>query len=229
MAALYFFGLFDYLNFENLKNSQDRLEAFYIRNPLLTVGIYFMFYVFIASLSLPLTILVTVAGGFLFGMVIGVLLSSFASVIGATFSFLVARFLFQDFFKRKFKKRYQKISDKFAKEGAYYLFTLRLIPLIPFFFVNVLMGLTSIRTRVFFVVSQVAMLPGTIIYTYGGSRLAQVQSIRDIASFKILSALALLGIFPLATKKLVEKRFFLPLIINRQSPIKTPSAIRLIS
>ena len=208
IAVLYFFDLFEYFSFENLKHEQDRLKGFYLKRPFLTAGIYFAFYVFISTLSFPFTILVTVVGGLLFGLVLGVLLSSFASVIGATFSFLTARFLLRDFFRRKFKTRFRKMSERFDREGVYYLFTLRLVPLVPFFFVNVLMGLTSIKTRVFFIVSQIAMLPGTIIYTYGGSRLAQVQGLRDIASFKVLSALALLGIFPLAAKKLVNKRLY---------------------
>ena len=207
-AVLYFFNVFEYFSFENLKNGQDRLKGFYFQYPLLTAGIYFIVYVFVSSLSLPFTVFLTVAGGLLFGLVLGVLLSSFASVIGATFSFLTARFFLRDFLRTKFKTRFRKMSERFDREGGYYLFTLRLVPLVPFFFVNVLMGLTSIKTRVFFIVSQIAMLPGTIIYTYGGSRLAQVQSLRDIASFKVLSALALLGIFPLAAKKLVNKRFY---------------------
>lgn len=204
-VALYLFDLLDYFRFENLKAQQNSLENFYSNNPLLTIGGFFCIYVFIASFSLPLTALLTLSSGFLFGLTLGTLLSSFASVIGATVSFLMSRFFLKSFVERKFKSSLKKVSNSFEKEGIYYLFALRLIPLIPFFLVNILMSLTTIKTKVFFLASQIGMLPSTIAYAYAGTRISQIQTPGDIFSFKVLSAFAILGLLPLATKKLMDK------------------------
>ena len=211
IGALYFFDLFDYLHFEYLKNEHSRLKEFYTANPFLTMGIYFLTYIFISSFSLPFTAFMTLAGGFIFGIGLGVLLSSFASVLGATFSFLISRFFLYDFFNKKLKFRFRKAFNRFNKEGSYYLFTLRLVPMVPFFLVNILMSLTTIKTRTFFIVSWVAMLPGTVVYAYAGKRLSEIETLNDIMSFNILSSLTFLGIFPLIAKKVAKKLpYFFP-------------------
>lgn len=211
IGALYFFNLFDYFHFENLKKEHFRLKDFYNSNPFLTMGIYFLTYIFISSFSLPFTAFMTLAGGFIFGIGLGVLLSSFAAVLGATFSFLISRFFLYDFFNKKLKSRFRRVFNRFNKEGSYYLFTLRLVPMVPFFLVNILMSLTTIRTKTFFTVSWVAMLPGTVVYAYAGRRLSQIETLNDIMSFNILSSLTFLGIFPLVAKKAVKKLpYFFP-------------------
>lgn len=205
IGALYFLDFFDYLRFENLKNEHFRLKEFYTAKPFLTIGIYFLVYIFISSFSLPFTALMTLIGGFIFGIFFGVLLSSVASVLGATFSFLISRFFLYNFVNQKLKRRFRKVFNSFNKEGPYYLFTLRLVPMVPFFLVNILMSLTNIKTRVFFVISWIAMLPGTIVYAYAGRQLSQIERLNDILSFNILSSLAFLGLFPLIAKKTVKK------------------------
>lgn len=146
----------------------------------------------------------TVAGGMIFGLYIGTLLCSFASTIGATCAFLAARFLFQERLQEKFSNRLVAINKGIEKDGAFYLFTLRLVPAFPFFMVNLVMGLTPMKTLTFFLISQVGMLAGTIIYVYAGTQLSQIKSMQDIISGKLLFAFILLGLFPLLSKKIIE-------------------------
>ena len=204
LAAFYIFDLHRYLTLETLKQQQHALSDYYHTHPWQTILIYLAIYVGATALSLPGAALLTLAGGALFGLVVGAVVISFASSIGATLAFLVSRFLLRDYVQQKFADRLRGVNDGFAKDGAFYLFTLRLIPLVPFFLVNLLMGLTPMRAWRFYLVSQLGMLPATLIYTNAGTQLAQLQSLRDIASPGIIISLALLGLFPLAAKKLLE-------------------------
>lgn len=204
LIAFFVFDLQRYLTLDTLKQQQQVLSDYYAAHPSQTILIYLAVYVGATALSLPGAALLTLAGGALFGLLVGTVIISFASSIGATLAFLAARFLLRDYVQKKFASRLQGINDGFAKDGAFYLFTLRLIPAVPFFMVNLLMGLTPMRAWRFYLVSQLGMLPATLVYTNAGTQLGQLQSLRDIATPEILISLALLGVFPLAAKKLLE-------------------------
>lgn len=201
------FFLLDAGRFFTLEYAQAQRESFlqfYAEHQLLTIALYFMIYVIVTALSLPGAAIMTLVGGGVFGLLIGTVVVSFASTIGATLAFLVSRFLLHDYVQTKFGERLQAINRGIEKEGAFYLFTLRLIPIFPFFVINLVMGLTPLKTRQFFFVSQIGMLAGTIVYVNAGSQLASIQSMGDILSPSLLLSFALLGLFPLLAKKLVE-------------------------
>lgn len=173
-------------------------------NRALALSGFFLLYVAVAALSLPGASILTLAAGAIFGFLTGVILASFASTIGATLAFLFSRFMFRDGVQKKFSSYLQTINNGIEEEGMFYLFTLRLIPIVPFFVVNLLMGLTTIKTVAFALVSQVGMLPGTAVFVNAGNQLAQIDSLKDILSPSLLAAFALLGIFPIVAKKLIE-------------------------
>lgn len=143
----------------------------------------------------------TLVGGMLFGVLWGTLIVSFASTIGATLAFLASRFLFRDFVQKKFGNKLKAVNEGIQKEGKFYLFTLRLIPAFPFFVINMVMGLTSIKVLTYFVVSQIGMLPGTIVYVNAGTQLSKLENLSGIVSPSLLLSFALLGILPLTLKK----------------------------
>ncbi len=193
------FFAFDFqhqLSFENLKAHQAFLETFYAGNTLLTILIYAGAYIIITGLSLPGAAVMTLAGGALFGLTAGTVIVSFASTIGATLAFLAARFLFKDYIQDRFADRLQNINDGIEKDGPFYLFTLRLVPVFPFFVVNAVMGLTPMKVSMFYIVSQVGMLPGTLAYINAGTQLAQVKTMFGILSPGLIASFALLAIFP---------------------------------
>ncbi|MBF0242001.1 MAG: TVP38/TMEM64 family protein [Desulfamplus sp.] len=190
-----------YLTFEYLKSSQKLFQSYYTENQLITIVIYMALYITITSLSLPGAVIMTLAGGALFGLWLGLLLVSFASTIGATISFLAARFLLKDYVQQKLGEKLKAANDGIEKDGAFYLFTLRLVPLFPFFIINLVMGLTSIRTSIFYIVSQIGMLPGTFVYINAGRQLGKIESLTGILSVELILSFVLLGIFPLAAKK----------------------------
>ncbi|HET7314423.1 TIGR04283 family arsenosugar biosynthesis glycosyltransferase, partial [Salinisphaera sp.] len=145
----------------------------------------------------------TLAGGALFGLVRGVLLVSFASSIGATLAFLAARFLLRDWVQKRYRRRLQAVNDGIEKDGAWYLFSLRLVPVFPFFVINLVMGLTPMRTVTFYAISQIGMLAGTVVYVYAGTRIAAIDHVADVFSPGLIAALVLLGLFPLIARKLM--------------------------
>lgn len=207
LIAILLFFIFDlqhYLTLEYLQNSKAKLATYNTEQPFLTLGIYMLIYIFVAALSLPGATILTVAAGAIFGVVKGTLAVSFASTIGATLAMLVARTLLRNYVQEKFKDPIQTINQKIEQEGAFYLFTLRLVPAFPFFVINLVMGLSPMRTLTFAWVSQIGMLAGTIVYVNAGSELGKIESLSDIASPSLLLAFALLGVFPLALKKLVD-------------------------
>jgi dihydrolipoamide dehydrogenase len=201
-----FFDLGGYLTLDQLKETRDELQAWVQTHPYISVGGYFALYVLVTGLSLPGAAVLTLAGGALFGLWTGTLLVSFASTLGATLAFLIARFLLRDWVEGRFKDRFERINEGVKKEGAFYLFTLRLVPLFPFFLINLVMGLTGIRTLTFFVVSQVGMLPGTAVFVNAGTQLAQIESLGEIFSPSIIFSFALIGVFPLLSRWAI--RFF---------------------
>ncbi|WP_218110207.1 TVP38/TMEM64 family protein [Oligoflexus tunisiensis] len=203
VVAYFFLGLDSYLTLDALKAQLSQFQAFYQEHQLLTVLIYFGIYVVMAALSLPGAAVLTLAGGALFGFGLGLLLVSFASTLGATGAFLVARFLLRDTIQNRYRERLVKFNEGIQKEGAFYLFTLRLVPIFPFFVINLVMGLTPLRASTFYWVSQLGMLPGTMVYVLAGTQLARFQSLAGIVSLEIFVSFALLGIFPLLAKRFI--------------------------
>jgi pyruvate/2-oxoglutarate dehydrogenase complex dihydrolipoamide dehydrogenase (E3) component/uncharacterized membrane protein YdjX (TVP38/TMEM64 family) len=205
-AAAVFFaaGWHRYLSFENLKAQQAALQELRAAHPAATALLFFAAYVAMTGLSLPGATLLTLLAGALFGLLWGTVLVSFASSIGATLAFLVSRFLLRDWVQARHGGQLQAINRGVEKEGGFYLFTLRLIPAVPFFVINLAMGLTPMGAITFYWVSQLGMLAGTIVYVYAGTQLAAIDSPRDILSPGLIGAFVLLGIFPLIAKKLVD-------------------------
>ena len=204
LILLLLFDLHHYLTLEYLKYSKDKLNSYYQDNPLIVLGTYFFIYLTSTAFSVPGATVLTLAGGALFGLVAGTLVVSFASTIGATLAMLISRLLLKDWVQNRFADQMIKINSGILKEGTFYLFALRLLPAVPFFVINLVMGLTHIRTVTFFWVSQLGMLPATLVYVNAGSELGKVQTIDDILSSSLIISFLLLGIFPLLIKKIVS-------------------------
>ena len=204
VVAFFALGGNRYLTFEAIKAQQAAIAGYYQANQGQTIALFFAGYVAVTALSLPGAALMTLLAGAIFGLWTGVIIVSFASSIGATLAFLASRFLLRDWVQAKFGDRLKGINDGVAKEGGFYLFTLRLIPVVPFFAINLLMGLTPIRTLVYYLVSQAGMLAGTIVYVNAGTQLAQITSLKGILSPGLLGAFVLLGIFPIIAKKIID-------------------------
>jgi len=204
-VALFFLFDFDsYLTLTAIKNSQQFFQNLYLDHPFLVPGAYFIFYLCLVALNLPGAGVMTLVGGALFGFWTGTILVSFASTLGATLACMVTRYLFREPVQKRFGTLLIKINQGIAKEGSLYLFTLRLIPLFPFFVINLLMGLTNLSLFKFYWISQVGMLPGTMIYINAGRELGKLDSLSGILSPSLFIAFALLGLFPLMTKKVME-------------------------
>ena len=204
-AGLFFaLDLGHYLSLDWLKAQQAAIAAYRADHPLAAVAAYFALYVAVTALSLPGAALMTLAGGAVFGLLWGTLIVSFASSIGATLAFLASRFLLRDWVMTRFGRRLAAIDAGVRKEGAFYLFTLRLVPVFPFFLVNLLLGLTAMKARAFYWVSQLGMLAGTVVYVNAGTQLARIDSLAGIVSPGLLLSFALLGVFPLIANRIVE-------------------------
>ncbi len=204
-AAFFIFDLQRFFTLEALKAQQAAIEAYRNAHPFLAALWYGLIYIAVTALSLPGAAVMTLAGGAVFGLLWGTVIVSFASSIGATLAFLVARFVLRDWVRQHFGDRLQAIDDGIRRDGPFYLFTLRLVPVFPFFVINLAMGLTAMPARTFYWVSQVGMLPGTIVYVNAGTQLARIESLGDILSPALLGSFALLGLFPWMAKWLVEK------------------------
>lgn len=204
-VALFFsLDLHHTLTIEGLKSSLGQFQAWQAASPLMVGLIFFLLYVLVTALSLPGAAIMTLAAGALFGLGWGTLIVSFASSLGATGAFVVARYLLRDSIQEQFGHRLSAINSGIAKDGAFYLFTLRLVPLFPFFVINLLMGLTTIRVRTFYWVSQIGMLAGTVVYVNAGTQLAQLTSVSGILSPGLLMSFALLGVFPWLARRFVS-------------------------
>ena len=204
LAAYFYFDLGRFLSLDYLKQRQSDFAALYADNPLLVIGAFFLVYVAVTALSLPGAAIMTLAGGAVFGVLVGTVIVSFASSIGATLAFLASRYVLRDSVQSRFASRLADIDKGIAKDGAFYLFTLRLVPLVPFFVINLVMGLTRMKAGVFYLTSQLGMLAGTVVYVNAGTQLAKIDSLRGILSPALLGSFVLLGIFPLIAKKVVE-------------------------
>ena len=193
-----------FLSLTYLQQSQAGFATLYAQSPWLVRGAFFALYVAVASLSIPGAAVLTLAGGGVFGLGWGLLLVSFASTLGATVSFLMARFVLRKLVQERFGTWLAEINRGVEREGALYLFSLRLVPLVPFFVINLAMGLTSMRTRTFYWVSQLGMLAGTAVYVNAGTQLAQLQSLKGVVSPGVLGSFVLLGLFPLLARKAMD-------------------------
>jgi uncharacterized membrane protein YdjX (TVP38/TMEM64 family) len=198
-----YFDLGQYLSLEYIKASQAQLQTLYLENRLLVVTTYMGIYITVTALSLPGAAVLTLAGGGLFGLVVGTVAVSLASTIGATLACAVSRFLLRDWVQGKFGDKLSTINNGIEKEGAFYLFSLRLVPIFPFFVINLVLGLTRMRLFTFFWVSQVGMLAGTVVYVNAGKELAKVDSLSGILSPGLLISFVVLGFFPITVKKLL--------------------------
>ena len=205
IGAFFYFDLPKYITWEEFNRHREFLEDLCRRRPFLTKGVYFLAYLLTASFALPTATLFTLAGGALFGLVWGVVLVAFASTLGATASFLMVRFLLRDFFQVKFQKNLKTFLKKFEEGGAWYLLSLRLAPIMPFWLTNILMGFTNIRIKVYALVSLVGMLPAISLYVNAGSRLSRVESAGDLMSLPLIISLSLLALFPLFVKKIFHQ------------------------
>ena len=204
IASYFIFDLGQYLNLEYIKANQQAFADYYQANPVLTIAIFFAIYVLVTGLSLPGATIMTLVGGALFGLWTGLIIISFASTLGATLAFLFSRFLLRDSIQQRFGKQLESINEGVKREGAFYLFTLRLVPIFPFFVINLGMGLTPIKVWTFYWVSQLGMFAGTIVYVNAGTQLGQLESLSGILSPGIILSFTLLGIFPLIAKKVIE-------------------------
>ncbi len=204
VIAYFAFDLGRFLSLEFVKQRQADFVALYAQQPALVLAGFFAVYVAVTALSLPGAVIMTLVAGAIFGLLVGTLLVSFASSIGATLAFLASRYVLRDSIRARFKARLEEIDRGIAKEGAFYLFTLRLVPLIPFFVINLVMGLTAMKAGTFYLVSQIGMLAGTLVFVNAGTQLARIDSLSGILSPAVIGSFVLLGIFPLIAKKIVD-------------------------
>lgn len=207
VAIIIFLGVnfSQYLTLENAKAQQEALTTYIDQNFVFSAAIYFFAYIAITAFSIPGAAVVTLLGAALFGFWTSLLLVSFASTMGATLAFLSSRYLLRDWVQNKFGNKLIAINQGVKKDGAFYLFSLRLIPVFPFFLINLLMGLTPMSVGRFYLTSQVGMLPGTAVYLNAGTQLATIESLSGIISPAVLASFALLGLFPIITKWVMNK------------------------
>ncbi len=203
IAAFFVFDLGQYLNLAYLKSQQLAIDRYYQANPLQTVMLFIVVYALATGLSLPGATIMTLAGGAIFGLMVGTVAVAVAASSGATIAFLVSRFLLRDWVQGRFGDKLKAINAGVEKDGAFYLLTLRLIPAFPFFVINLVMGLTPIRVFSYFWVSLLGMLPGTMVYVNAGTELAKIDSLKGILSPTLILSFTLLGLFPLIARKLV--------------------------
>jgi uncharacterized membrane protein YdjX (TVP38/TMEM64 family) len=204
LGSYFFLGLDQYLTLEFVQSRLGELERFRDENFVLTAGLYFCLYVLATALSIPGALIITLLGGAIFGLFWGTLLVSFASSIGATLAFLVSRTLLKDWVQSKFGDYLAPVNRGMERDGNFYLFSMRMVPLFPFFVINLLMGLTPIKAWSFYWVSQLGMLLGTAVYVNAGSELGQISSLSGLVSAPVLFSLVLLGLMPLLARWIVN-------------------------
>lgn len=201
VAAYFIFDLGRFFSLDYLRQSREQFGALYEAHAFLVLGAYFLLYVTVAALGLPAAAALTLAGGALFGLWVGLVVVSLASTLGACLAFLLSRYVLRDSIRRRFGDKLARIDRGVEEEGTFYLFTLRLIPIFPFFVINALMGLTPMRLFTYAWVSQAGMLPGTAVYVNAGRELGRLDSLSGLLSPSLILSFAVLGLFPLAVKK----------------------------
>ena len=201
IAIFKIYGLGDYLSLSYIKESQQNFQELYANNRAPVIAGYMLIYIIVTALSLPGAAVMTLAGGAIFGFITGLVAVSFASTIGATLACFVSRFILRDWVQGKIGDKLKTVNEGVEKEGTFYLFTLRLIPVFPFWLINLGMGLTKMPLKTFYWVSQIGMLAGTAVYVNAGKELGKIDSLSGILSPTLIASFVLLGIFPLAAKK----------------------------
>lgn len=203
IAAFFHFDLTAYLQLDHLKGKQSELAGHVAATPLRCAAIYFFIYIAVATLSLPGAAILTIGGGAIFGLFWGTILVSLASTIGATFAFLTSRYLFQDMLNQRFRSRLAIINKGIDEDGPLYLFMLRLVPIFPFFVINLAMGLTSLKTLTFLLISQLGMFPATLVFVNAGTQIAKIETTADILSPILIASFIALGLFPFVAKRTI--------------------------
>jgi uncharacterized membrane protein YdjX (TVP38/TMEM64 family) len=200
-VIFYSSGVGDYLTLSYLKSAHTDAVAYVTANPLSASAVFFGLYVLVTALSLPGAALMTVAAGAVFGLIWGLAMVSFASTMGATAAMLISRTLLGDWVQQRFTGQLSSVNEGLQRDGTFYLFSIRMVPLFPFFIVNLVMGLTRISAWQFYWVSQVGMFAGTVVFVFAGTQLAGISSLGDVLSPGLIAALSLLGLFPLLARK----------------------------
>ena len=203
-GAWFVFDLHQYFSFYYIQSQQAAWQQALQENPFTVAFIFFAVYVLVTALSLPGAAVMTLAAGALFGVVYGTILVSFASTIGATLAFIIARYIARDWVQARFAQQLHTINKGIEEEGGFYLFSLRLIPAFPFFLINIVMALTPIKVWQFYWISQLGMLAGTVVYVNAGTQLSQLESMQGILSLDLILSFVALGILPLVAKKLIN-------------------------
>jgi uncharacterized membrane protein YdjX (TVP38/TMEM64 family) len=217
LALVFFiFDLDRFLTLSYIKISQQKFQTLYSETPLLVIASYMAIYIIVTSLSLPGAAVLSLAGGTLFGLWVGVIVVSFASTIGATLACFAARYVLREWIQQKFEQKLVTVNQEIERQGAFYLFTLRLIPAIPFWIINLVMGLTKMPLSTFYWVSQVGMFPATIAYVNAGKELGKIDSFSGILSPGLIMSFVILGIFPITVKKLLALYKSRTNAVNRQ-------------
>ena len=206
LSWFYLAGGKEYLSFQNVKIELQRIQILYSHYPYIVTSVFLGLYVLITSFSIPGAIVLTVLAGSIFGVILGTFMVTCASTLGASFAFLMARFLFKDAVARKYHKFHTMIDKRIRQEGAIYLFGLRLFPASPFVVINLVMGLTNMSLWTFAWITFIGMLPGTFIYVYAGRKFAQLDTLSEIMSWPILFALIVLGLLPYGWQLLRKAR-----------------------
>lgn len=200
VLSFYLSGLYKFLTLESIQGNLSYLQSQYHQNPTIFLALFLIIYILITSLSIPGSIILTLMSGAIFGIMPGTFYTTFSSTAGATIAFLMSRYIFQNSIKKKFDKKFSGFNSKFEEHGNAYLFILRIVPISPYVVVNVLMGLTNIRTINFFVMTFLGMFPGTYIYVLAGKKILEIKKPSDAISPEIILALCLLGLLPLILK-----------------------------
>ncbi len=217
---VYHFSLDEYWTLDYVKKNQNLFQSFYQNRPWLTLSIFLLVYVSLTAFSIPGATVLTLIAGATLGLPMGIIFVSIASTLGATFSFLFSRFLFRDYVEKKFHKYFKIINEGIDQNEGSYLLSLRLIPIFPFFVVNLVMGITNISVLKYFFISQIGMLPATIVYINAGLQLGSIQDLNEILSFKILASFALLGILPFFFKSIFKMIFIRKIYKEYKKPKK---------
>jgi len=204
IIAGFFFDIGQYLSFETIKEQHEKLILLIESNFIFYFILFFFIYIIVTAFALPFAAIKTVLAGALFGLIPGVILTSFASSIGSTLCFLMSRFVLRDFVQNKYSKYLDKINKGIKEDGIYYLFFLRLSPIFPFFIINLVFGLTKMKTMTFYIISQIGMLIGTVIFVNAGVQLSKINGMSDILSFNLILSFILIGLVPLIIKKLIQ-------------------------
>jgi uncharacterized membrane protein YdjX (TVP38/TMEM64 family) len=195
ITGFYLFDIQQYFSLECLKTNRDRLDIIYKENPIIFVSWFVGIYILTVSLSLPGATVLTLASGAIFGSVLGTFLVNVGATVGATMAFLCARFIFRDLVEKKFGDKLELINNGILRNSISYLLFLRLVPLFPFFLINLILGVTQIRLPIYIFCTMIGILPGSFVYANAGSNLARINAASDVASFEVFFALFLLGIF----------------------------------